>query len=76
MTQARRWPRRSTVKPEQAIAAIKAAHGVLADAAASLGMARSSLARMASNHSTIARVLKDEREKLVDEAEKGQCQGK
>ena len=50
--------------------AIKAAKGVLADAAAALGMARSSLARMAGNHSTVARALKDERDGLIDFTEK------
>ena len=75
METAKRWPRRSAVKPNEALAAIRKYNGVLADAAEELGMARSSLARMASNHSEeLARALKDEREKLIDSAEKGLAQ--
>jgi hypothetical protein len=66
----RRWPRRSAVKPDQALAAILECKGVLADAAKLLGMSRSNLVRMAQNSSKMSRVLKDTREAFVDNCEK------
>jgi hypothetical protein len=65
----RRYPRRSTVKPDQALAVIRECKGVLADAARSLGMARSSLLRMCQNNSRLARELKNQRETFVDRCE-------
>jgi hypothetical protein len=65
-----RWPRRSTVKPDQALQAIIDCKGILADAAKSLGMSRSNLVRMAQNSSRLARELKDQRDALVDFTEK------
>jgi hypothetical protein len=65
-----RWPRRSTVKPDQALQAIIDCKGILADAAKLLGMSRSNLVRMAQNSSKLARALKDQRDALVDFTEK------
>jgi hypothetical protein len=66
----KRWPRRSTTTPNQAIAAIQKHRGVLADAALALGMARSNLARMARDNSKVARAVAQERDKFIDFTEK------
>ena len=66
----RRYPRRSTVKPDQALAAIIECKGILADAAKMLGMSRTNLVRMCQNSSKLARELKNQRDSLLDFTEK------
>jgi hypothetical protein len=62
----RRRPHRLRASSEEAIAAIRDAHGLLAPAALKLGMSRSNLMAFVRNHSRVAVVLKEERAKMGD----------
>jgi hypothetical protein len=66
----RRKPHRLRLQPDEAIVALREHRGLIGPASEALGTSRSNLTTFIRNHSRVAVVLWEEREKLGDVAEK------
>ena len=65
----RRRPHRLRAKPDEVIAALKAAHGLIEPAAVRLGMSRANLYQYIANHSRVSAALKQINAGFVDHVE-------